>query len=82
MRLIDFSGGKIVNGDVFKRKNNNIVNQLGGQNVMRNIRGNEISMIFQEAMTSLNPVFTIGMQISETIIKHQIRQRMKHWQLL
>ena len=38
---------------------------------MRNIRGNDISMIFQEPMTSLNPVFTIGMQISEAIIKHQ-----------
>ena len=39
------------------------------QNDMRNIRGNDISMIFQEPMTSLNPVFTIGMQISEAIIK-------------
>ena len=38
---------------------------------MREIRGNDISMIFQEPMTSLNPVFTIGMQISEAIIKHQ-----------
>src|ERR1700730_3234402 len=38
---------------------------------MRWIRGNEISMIFQEPMTSLNPVFTIGNQISETIVLHQ-----------
>jgi ABC-type dipeptide/oligopeptide/nickel transport system ATPase component len=38
---------------------------------MRRIRGNEISMIFQEPMTSLNPVFTIGNQISEAIILHQ-----------
>ena len=38
---------------------------------MREIRGNDISMIFQEPMTSLNPVFTIGMQISEAIIKQQ-----------
>jgi peptide/nickel transport system ATP-binding protein len=38
---------------------------------MHQIRGNEISMIFQEPMTSLNPVFTIGQQISETILLHQ-----------
>ncbi len=38
---------------------------------MRKIRGNEISMIFQEPMTSLNPVFTIGFQLSEAIILHQ-----------
>jgi len=38
---------------------------------MRNIRGNKISMIFQEPMTSLNPVFTIGNQISEAVMVHQ-----------
>ncbi len=38
---------------------------------MRNLRGNEISMIFQEPLTSLNPVFTVGNQISEAIISHQ-----------
>lgn len=38
---------------------------------MRNIRGNEISMIFQEPLTSLNPVFTVGHQISEAILLHQ-----------
>ena len=38
---------------------------------MHQIRGNEISMIFQEPMTSLNPIFTIGQQISETILLHQ-----------
>ena len=38
---------------------------------MRYIRGNEISMIFQEPMTSLNPVLTIGNQIEETIRLHQ-----------
>ena len=37
---------------------------------MREIRGNEISMIFQEPMTSLNPVMTIGEQISEALILH------------
>ena len=38
---------------------------------MRKIRGNDISMIFQEPMTSLNPVFTIGFQLSEAIMQHQ-----------
>ena len=38
---------------------------------MRAIRGNEISMIFQEPMTSLNPVLTIGHQIAETLMLHQ-----------
>ena len=38
---------------------------------MRRIRGNDISMIFQEPMTSLNPVMTIGRQISESLILHQ-----------
>lgn len=38
---------------------------------MRHIRGNEISMIFQEPMTSLNPVFTVGNQIMEAIMLHQ-----------
>ena len=38
---------------------------------MREVRGNAISMIFQEPMTSLNPVFTVGQQISESLIKHK-----------
>ncbi len=38
---------------------------------MRGVRGNEVSMIFQEPMTSLNPIFTIGRQISEVLIRHK-----------
>ena len=38
---------------------------------MQKVRGNDISMIFQEPMTSLNPIFTIGDQIGEAIIQHQ-----------
>ena len=38
---------------------------------MEDIRGNEISMIFQEPMTSLNPLFTVGQQIAEAIAVHQ-----------
>src|ERR1051325_744533 len=47
---------------------------------MRDIRGNEISMIFQEPMTSLNPVMTIGHQISETIRLHEDMSKSAAWQ--
>jgi glutathione transport system ATP-binding protein len=73
MRLSDYSGGKIVSGEINLHSESGNVLDLSKleQHSMREIRGNEISMIFQEPMTALNPVFTIGMQISESIIKHQ-----------
>ena len=73
MRLTDYAGGKIMSGTAnFRRKNGNTVDLASEQqDVMRDIRGNDISMIFQEPMTSLNPVFTVGMQIAEAIILHQ-----------
>ena len=46
---------------------------------MRNIRGNEISMIFQEPMTSLNPVYTIGEQIAEVLRAHQGLSKQASW---
>ena len=46
---------------------------------LRNIRGNEISMIFQEPMTSLNPVYTIGEQIAEVLRAHQGLSRQASW---
>lgn len=62
------SSGKIVGGEVvFKGKN--LVDY--SEKEMRNLRGNAISMIFQEPMTSLNPVFTVGQQISESLVKHK-----------
>jgi len=68
MRLIPTPPGKIVSGEIlFEGKN-----LLGiPEEEMRSIRGNRIGMIFQEPMTSLNPVFTIGDQIDEAIILHQ-----------
>ncbi|OHB69393.1 MAG: peptide ABC transporter ATP-binding protein [Planctomycetes bacterium RBG_16_43_13] len=45
------------------------------ENEMRQVRGNKISMIFQEPMTSLNPVFTVGNQIIEAIILHQKKSK-------
>ena len=51
------------------------------QKAMRSIRGNEIAMIFQEPMTSLNPVFTVGDQISEAILLHQDRSKAQAMEL-
>lgn len=45
---------------------------------IRKIRGNDISMIFQEPMTSLNPVFTVGNQIMENILLHEDVKRKRH----
>ena len=68
MRLIPNPPGKIVGGEiVYKGKDLLKLNMED----MRRIRGNEISMIFQEPMTSLNPVFTIGNQLVEAIRLHQ-----------
>ena len=68
LRLIPSPPGRIVSGAI----------QFAGRDLlglseaeMRQVRGNEISMIFQEPMTSLNPVLTIGRQIAETLTLHQ-----------
>jgi peptide/nickel transport system ATP-binding protein/oligopeptide transport system ATP-binding protein len=68
MRLIPDPPGKIVGGEiVFEEKNLFELNKRE----MRDIRGRKISMIFQEPMTSLDPVFTIGHEIMETLQLHQ-----------
>jgi len=73
MRLIEHGGGRIVSGSMqFQRRNNNMLDLVKApQSTMRSIRGAEIAMIFQEPMTSLNPVFTVGEQIAESIRLHQ-----------
>ena len=68
MRLIQEPPGKIVDGQVLLGERN-LLNLSPRE--MRGIRGNRISMIFQEPMTSLNPVFTVGNQISESIRLHR-----------
>lgn len=67
MRLIA-PPGKIVAGEIYFQGQNLLALK---DDAMYNIRGNKISMIFQEPMTSLNPVFTIGDQITEAILIHQ-----------
>ncbi len=68
LRLIPDPPGKIVAGEIV----------FGGRNLLalswddiRKVRGRDISMVFQEPMTSLNPVFTIGMQLTESILLHE-----------
>lgn len=67
MRLIPSPPGKITSGEILYKGND--LTKLS-ENEMCKIRGNEVSMIFQEPMTSLNPVITIGKQIMETIMVH------------
>ncbi|MFH1583924.1 MAG: ABC transporter ATP-binding protein [Actinomycetota bacterium] len=68
MRLVESPPGKIEEGEVLYKGENLL---KISQEKMRKVRGNEISMIFQEPMTSLNPVFTIGKQLSEVLMLHQ-----------
>ena len=68
MRLLSQPPAKIQQGEILF-KNSNLL-KLSDKK-MREIRGNHISMIFQEPMTSLNPVFTVGYQIDEALILHQ-----------
>jgi peptide/nickel transport system ATP-binding protein len=68
LRLIPSPPGRIVAGTI-RFAGRDLLHLSEAQ--MRQVRGNEISMIFQEPMTSLNPVLTIGRQIAETLILHQ-----------
>jgi oligopeptide/dipeptide ABC transporter ATP-binding protein len=76
MRLIQSPPGKIVDGHIFLQQNGGgpvvdiaKLDPRGPQ--MRSIRGGQIAMVFQEPMTSLNPLFTVGAQIAESVALHQ-----------
>ena len=73
MRLIEYGGGDIAGGRLlFKRGNGEEIDLAKtDQSLMRTIRGNEIGMIFQEPMTALNPVFTVGRQLTEGLRMHK-----------
>jgi ABC-type glutathione transport system ATPase component len=73
MRLVEFGGGEIVGGTLlFDRKQGGEIDLVkGNQATMRGVRGNEIGMIFQEPMTALNPVFTVGRQLTEGLKLHK-----------
>jgi len=76
MRLVPDPPGKTVGGDItFEDRNLLAVSEKE----MRHVRGNKIAMIFQEPMTSLNPVFTVGNQIVEAIKLHQKKSTSQAW---
>ncbi|MFJ5764771.1 ABC transporter ATP-binding protein [Lysinibacillus sp. NPDC093210] len=77
LRLVPSPPGKIINGEILL--NNTDLLKISEEE-LRKIRGNKISMIFQEPMTSLNPVLTVGEQIAETIRLHQGLSRKEAWQ--
>jgi peptide/nickel transport system ATP-binding protein len=68
MGLVPEPGGKIVDGSIMFNGTNLVDSR---EQEMQRIRGNEIAMIFQEPMTSLNPTLTIGKQIVEVILHHE-----------
>lgn len=73
MRLIPNPPGKITGGEIiYHSKTKGVIDLVTlSEKEMRELRGNEIAMIFQEPMTSLNPVYTCGDQVMEAILLHQ-----------
>ena len=69
-RLVDFGGGRITGGSItLQRADGSLLDVTGaGEKALRHVRGRDIGMIFQEPMTSLNPVHTIGAQIEEAFL--------------
>lgn len=73
MRLVEQGGGRIDSGEIWlRRRNGEAIDLLRTpQSGLRRVRGADMAMIFQEPMTSLNPVFPVGDQIAESIVLHQ-----------
>ena len=69
--------GKIVSGSI-KLDGQELVG--AGENVMKDVRGNKISIIFQDPMTSLNPTYTIGQQLMEAILLPTDRNKEQSWE--
>ena len=76
MRLVPAPAGKIIGGEIVFEKRDLL--RLSERR-MRAIRGNKIAMVFQEPMTSLNPVYTVGEQIVEAIRLHQRKSTSEAW---
>ncbi|PIJ48842.1 glutathione ABC transporter ATP-binding protein GsiA [Erwinia sp. OLTSP20] len=73
MRLVEQGGGIIDQGEMWlRRRDNSLLNLASASpHLLRRVRGADMAMIFQEPMTSLNPVFPVGEQIAESIRLHQ-----------
>jgi len=86
MHLVPGPRGRITSGEILyyrdgDRDSIDIAKENPQGPIMRSIRGNEIAMIFQEPMTSLNPVYTVGFQIAEAIMTHQKVSRSQAWEI-
>ena len=83
MGLIASPPGEITNGSIIFRGKSGDVDDLRAldEAAMRKVRGNDIAMIFQEPMTSLNPVYTVGDQIAEAIRLHRGKSRKESFEL-
>ena len=72
MRLIEQAGGRVSGEAQLRRRNGEVLDLMrASKSQMRRVRGADMAMIFQEPMTSLNPVFSVGEQIAESIRLHQ-----------
>ncbi len=72
MRLIEQAGGRVSGEVLLRRRNGDVLDLMrASKGQMRRVRGADMAMIFQEPMTSLNPVFSVGEQIAESIHLHQ-----------
>jgi glutathione transport system ATP-binding protein len=72
MRLIEQAGGRVSGEVLLRRRNGDVLDLMrASKGQMRRVRGADMAMIFQEPMTSLNPVFSVGEQIAESILLHQ-----------
>ncbi len=73
MRLLDYTAGSVTQGSILFTEDNQSPQDIVrmDQDSLRRLRGHRIAMIFQEPMTSLNPVFTVGWQILESLMLHQ-----------
>ena len=76
LRLVPQPPGRIAGGEIFFEDTNLLTLP---DRALREIRGNDIAMIFQEPMTSLNPVFTVGEQIAEAVRLHRKADRQTAW---
>ena len=72
-RLVDFGGGRITGGSIrFQRADGTMLDVTrADERTLRQVRGRDIGMIFQEPMTSLNPVLPIGFQVGEALMRHR-----------
>ena len=77
MRLTEHDGAKVTHGRILMRLKDKRVIDLAHltERQIEKLRGSEISIVFQDPMSSLNPVFTVGDQITEAVIRHQRRTR-------